>query len=55
MAIRPPYRGGLTSLNHNFFVSETTIFFPGELDSSGKTGGGFGVLPWRRHSPIAGF
>jgi hypothetical protein len=45
MAIRPPYRGGLASLNHNFFISETLIFLRGEIDSSGKTGGGFLVLP----------
>src|SRR6185503_15484546 len=38
---RPPYRGGLTSLNHNFCLSERDIFSRGALDSSGKTGGGF--------------
>jgi hypothetical protein len=38
----------MTSLNHNFFLSEREIFLRNELDSSGKTGGGFfGVLPRR--------
>src|ERR1700742_3625957 len=37
---RPPCRGGLTSLNHNFCLSERAIFLRGALDSSGKTGGG---------------
>src|ERR1700754_770118 len=40
---RPPYRGGLTSLNHKFFLSERDIFLRGALDTSGKTGGGFFV------------
>src|SRR5581483_5397294 len=38
---RPPCRGGLASLNHNFCLSERRIFLCGALDSSGKTGGGF--------------
>jgi hypothetical protein len=45
---------GMTSLNHKFSISETVIFLRGELDSSGKTGGGFfAVLPvvsQRQHS-----
>jgi hypothetical protein len=32
----------MASLNHNFCVSETNIFLRRALDSSGKTGGGFG-------------
>jgi hypothetical protein len=35
------------SLNHNFFVSEMTIFSSSELDPSGKTGGGFSVFARR--------
>jgi hypothetical protein len=31
----------MASLNHNFCVSERRIFLFDELDSSGKTGGGF--------------
>ena len=42
---RPPYRGGLASLNHKFCLSERDIFSQGALDSSGKTGGGFCSLP----------
>ncbi len=38
---RPPCRGGLVSLNHNFCLSERQIFLRGALDTSGKTGGGF--------------
>ena len=38
---RPPCRGGLASLNHNFCLSEIDIFLRGALNSSGKTGGGF--------------
>jgi hypothetical protein len=44
----------MASLNHNFSISERTIFLPGALDSSGKTGGGF--LPIARrvgHTPRA--
>src|ERR1700753_4105505 len=36
---RPPCRGGLASLNHNFYISEREIFLGDALDSSGKTGG----------------
>jgi hypothetical protein len=32
---------GISSLNHNFYLSERQIFLRGELDSSGKTGGEF--------------
>ena len=42
---RPPCRGGLASLNHNFCLSERRIFLFQELDSSGKTGGGFSPAP----------
>ncbi len=45
---RPPCRGGLASLNHNFCLSERHIFLRGELDSSGKTGGGFFGSPLPR-------
>src|SRR5581483_5854753 len=38
---RPPCRGGLASLNHKYCISERRLFLPGELDSSGKTGGVF--------------
>ena len=38
---RPPCRGGLASLNHNFCLSERKIFLHRALDTSGKTGGGF--------------
>jgi hypothetical protein len=31
----------MASLNHKFCVSERDIFLRDELDSSGKTGGGF--------------
>jgi hypothetical protein len=31
----------MTSLNHNFFVSETGIFLRADIDSAGKTGRGF--------------
>jgi hypothetical protein len=31
----------MASLNHKFFLSEREMFLRGELDSSGKTGGGF--------------
>jgi hypothetical protein len=31
----------MASLNHKFCISKTRIFLRGELDSSGKTGGGF--------------
>jgi hypothetical protein len=41
---RPPYRGGLTSLNHKFAISERAIFLRGALDASGKTGGVFLVF-----------
>src|ERR1700753_2658190 len=34
---RPPYRGGLASLNHKFCLSERDIFLLRGLDSSGKT------------------
>jgi hypothetical protein len=33
----------MASLNHNFDISEIDIFLRGDLDSSGKTGGGFSV------------
>src|ERR1700730_491107 len=42
---RPPCRGGLASLNHNFSIAKRRIFLPAELDSSGKTGGVFFVCP----------
>src|ERR1700730_8310269 len=41
---RPPCRGGLSSLNHKYSISEREIFLRGALDSSGKTGGGFLVF-----------
>src|SRR5581483_2098907 len=47
---RPPCRGGLASLNHNFFLSERRIFLRRELDSSGKTGGGFLAVARRAKS-----
>src|SRR5580704_12936232 len=53
---RPPCRGGMASLNHNFDISERSIFLLGGLDSSGKTGGGFlglGGGPPRQH-PVLG-
>jgi hypothetical protein len=34
----------MTSLFHNFFVSERDIYLWREIDSSGKTGGGFLVF-----------
>jgi hypothetical protein len=34
----------MASLNHKFGLSERKIFLRGELDSSGKTGGGFFYL-----------
>ena len=48
---RPPCRGGLASLNHNFGVSESNIFLQRALDTSGKTGGGF--LPLSSPSPTS--
>src|ERR1700760_2321322 len=47
----PPERRGLASLNHNFCVSERTIFLRGALDSSGKTGGGFCCVARRVEKP----
>jgi hypothetical protein len=35
----------MASLNHNFRLSERELFLRSALDSSGKTGGGFFVLP----------
>src|ERR1700748_579370 len=54
---RATCRGGVASLNHNFFLSERRIFLPSELDSSGKTGGGFLVarrVAAARSGPHAG-
>src|ERR1700761_7074089 len=48
----------MASLNHNFCISERHIFSPGELDSSGKTGGGFWPRPrgsmrvWNPETPL---
>jgi hypothetical protein len=36
-----PHAGGMTSINHNFCLSERNIFLQRALDPSGKTGGGF--------------
>jgi hypothetical protein len=47
-----PHAGGMASLNHNSPLTKSRIFLRGELDSSGKTGGGFWrllVLPRRRY------
>jgi hypothetical protein len=49
---RPPCRGGLASLNHNFCLSERRIFLRDALDSSGKTGGGFLHRSCREHTLI---
>jgi hypothetical protein len=46
---RPSCRGGLTSLNHKFAISERTIFLRGALDPSGKTGGVFLNIFASRH------
>src|ERR1700731_4833032 len=41
---RPSCRGGTSSLNHKFCVSERGIFLRPALDSSGRTGGVFLVF-----------
>src|SRR5262249_40478327 len=38
---------GMASLNHNFRLSERTIFLRSELDSSGKAGSGFSCFARR--------